>query len=115
MVLAGKCSLRPNPEDALLDACEPSCGFRFGEVAIPPFVILHTRLSNEQLPVCQHPHHIGEILMRLALKRVANGEWRVFWDGQSVGRSKLGANVATCVGGYLGMVVERSRKRRSSS
>src|SRR5439155_12996075 len=36
----GKCALGPNPEDAPLETCEPSCGLRFGEVAIPPFVIL---------------------------------------------------------------------------
>ena len=44
--------------------------------------------------------------MGLALKRVADGEWRVLWDWQSVGRCKLKANVATRVVGYLGMVVE---------
>jgi hypothetical protein len=44
--------------------------------------------------------------MSFALESVANREWRVFWDGQSVGRGKRLPNVATRVGGYLGMVVE---------
>ena len=42
-------SLRPNPEDASLDAREPSGGLRFGEVAITALVILHARLGDEAL------------------------------------------------------------------
>ena len=37
----------PNPEDASLEACEPSGGLRFGEVAITALVILHSRLGDE--------------------------------------------------------------------
>src|SRR2546422_4749396 len=59
----------PNPEDARLRACERSCGLRFGEVAIPPFVILHARLGDEQFPVRQRPHYIGQIVMGLVLER----------------------------------------------
>src|SRR6266480_1724940 len=40
-------ALRSNPEDALLEVYEPSCGLCFGEVTITPFVILHARLSDE--------------------------------------------------------------------
>ena len=110
VVRSGECPLGANPEDASLDACEPSCGLRFGEVAITPFVILHARLGDEQLPVRQRPHDIGQILMGFALKRVANGEWRMFGDGQSVGRGKLRANVATRVADHLGMVFEPQQK-----
>ena len=48
VALFGRAALRPNPEDALLEACEPTCGLRFGEVAITAFVILHARLGDEQ-------------------------------------------------------------------
>jgi len=41
-----------NPEGALLEECEPSCGFRFGEVTIPSFVILHACLGDERFSVC---------------------------------------------------------------
>jgi hypothetical protein len=91
----GKSALGANPEGALLEACEPSCRFRFGEVAISPFVILHARLGDERFSVCQRSHGIGQIMMGFALKCVANGEWRVFWDRQSIGCGKLRANVAT--------------------
>jgi hypothetical protein len=42
--------------------------------------------------------------MGLVLKRVADGEWRVFWDGQSIGGSKLRANVATRIAFDQGMI-----------
>ena len=51
VALSGESALRPNPEDAALEACQPTCGLRFGEVAIPPFVILHARLGDEQRAV----------------------------------------------------------------
>ncbi|WP_165423394.1 hypothetical protein [Ktedonosporobacter rubrisoli] len=41
---------RPNPEEPLPKAGQPSWGLRFGEVAIPSFVILHACLGNEQFP-----------------------------------------------------------------
>src|SRR5713101_9660623 len=47
----GKGALGANPENALLKASESSCGLRFGEVTIPSFVILHTRLGDEWLSV----------------------------------------------------------------
>ncbi len=97
---------RPNPVDPLLDACEPSRCLRFGEVAITSLIILHPRLGDERFPVGQRPHHIGKILMRLPLKRVANGERCMFWDWQSVCARKLRANVATCVGSNLRMIVK---------
>jgi hypothetical protein len=49
VALSGERPFSPNPEDTALEACQPPCGFRFGEVAIPPFVILHARLGDEQL------------------------------------------------------------------
>ena len=48
VALSRERALRPNPEDAALEACQPTGGLRFGEVAIPPFVILHARLGDEQ-------------------------------------------------------------------
>src|SRR5258708_4419270 len=93
----GKCVLSANPENAPLQACEPSCSFRFGEVTIPSFVILHARLGDDGWPVGQRPHRMGKVVMGLVLKRVADGEWRVFWDRQSVLRGKLRVNVATRV------------------
>ena len=106
----GKCALGPNPEDASLEAREPSCSLRTGLVAIPPFVILHARLGDERFPACQSAHHIRQILMGLALKRVADGEWRVFRDRQSIGRGKLRANVATCVAFHLGMIFKPQKE-----
>src|ERR1044071_2883619 len=41
VALSSESLFSPNPEDTALEACQPTCGFRFGEVAIPPFVILH--------------------------------------------------------------------------
>ncbi len=81
----GKSALSPNPENASLQACKPSCGFRTGSITITSFVILHACLSNERLPVGQSAHGIGQVVMGLVFKRVADGEWRVFWDGQSIG------------------------------
>src|SRR5258706_8814234 len=73
----GQGALSANPEGALLQACEPSCGLRFGEVTIPPFVILHARLGDERFSVGQSAYDIGQILMRFILERVANREWSV--------------------------------------
>src|SRR2546427_127958 len=88
------------------EAYEPSGGFCFGEVTIPPFVILHARFGDERFPVCQNAHDIGQVVMGLVLKRVADSKWRVCWDGQSIGLGKLRANVATRVGGDQWMVFE---------
>jgi hypothetical protein len=49
VALPGEGLFGANPEDALLEACEPSCGLCFGEVAITPFVILHACLGDEHL------------------------------------------------------------------
>src|SRR6266581_3408336 len=95
-----------NPEDASLEACEPSCGLRFGEVAITPFVILHARLGNEQLSVRECAHDIGQVVMGVALKSVANRERRVFRGRQSIGRGKLWANVTTRVVGNQWVVLQ---------
>ena len=69
----GKGALGANPEGALLETCEPSCGLGFGEVAIPPFVILHARLGDERLPVGERAHDIGQVVMGVVFKCVANG------------------------------------------
>src|SRR5437588_5259369 len=55
----GKGTLSPNPENASLQVGKPSCGFRFGEVPIPSFVILHARLGDERLSVGERSHRIG--------------------------------------------------------
>jgi hypothetical protein len=102
----GKSALSPNPENASLQAGKPSCGFRFGEVTISSFVILHARFGDERLPVCQSAHRIGQIVMGLVLKRVADGEWRMFWDGQSIGLGKLRTNVTPRVAFDQRMVFE---------
>src|SRR5690348_6399534 len=44
--------------------------------------------------------------MRLAVKKVANGERRVFWGGQSVGGGELGPNITARIPGHLGMVFQ---------
>src|SRR5260370_38251075 len=105
-----KMSTVPNPKDPSVKQSEPLCRLTFGEVAIPPFVILHARLGDERFPACQSAHHIRQILMGLALKRVADGEWRVFRDRQSIGRGKLRANVATCVAFLLGMTFKPQKE-----
>jgi hypothetical protein len=102
----GKSALSSNPEGALLEARKPACGFRFSEVTIPSFVILHARLGDEQCPVGQRPHHIGQIVMGLVLEHVANRKGRVFRNGQAIGRGKRLPNVAPRVALHLGMVFE---------
>ncbi len=93
----GQGALSANPEGALLETCKPACGLRFGEVAIPPFVILHACLSDERFSVRERTHGIGQIVMGFVLKRVANREWRMLRDRQPIGRGKLWVNVATHV------------------
>ncbi len=44
--------------------------------------------------------------MGFALKRIANGEWRVFRDGQSIGCGKRSPDVTTRVALHLGVVFE---------
>src|SRR5258708_13117595 len=83
----GKGALGANPEGALLEACEPSCRFRFGEVAISPFVILHARFGNERFSVCQLSHAVGQILMGFALKLLPNRDWPMFLHRQSIVRA----------------------------
>ena len=53
--------------------------------------------------------------MGFTLKLVAHREWGVLGGRQSISRGKLGANITPCVADHLGMVFERSRKRRSSN
>src|SRR5258706_15816519 len=63
-------SLRPNPEDASLEAREPSGSLRFGEIAITALIILHARLGDEPLSGSERPHDIGQGVMGFALKNV---------------------------------------------
>ena len=65
-----------------------------------------TLADDEQFPVRQCPHHIGQIVMRFVLERVANRKGRVFRHGQAIGRGKRVTNVATRVALHLGMVFE---------
>jgi hypothetical protein len=106
----GKSALSPNPEGALLQAGEPSCGLGFGKVTIPPFVILHARLGDERFSVGQSSHRIGQVVMGFVLKRVANGEWRMLRDRQPVGRGKLRVNIATRVACNQRVVFEPHQK-----
>ena len=99
-----------NPEGALLQADEPSCGLGFGKVTIPSFVILHACLSDERLPGGERAHRIGQVVMGLVLKRVADGEWRVFWDGQSIGESPLRSNITPRVARDQRMVFEPQKE-----
>ncbi len=48
--------------------------------------------------------------MGFALKRVANREWCMFRDRQSIGRGELRANVATCIAFHQGMVFEPQKE-----
>ena len=88
----------------------PAFGLRFGEVAITPFVILHARLGDEQFPVRQSSHHIGQVVMGFALERVANREWRMLRDRQSIGCGKLRANVAACIARDQGMIFKPQKE-----
>src|ERR1051326_8347795 len=106
----GQRMLGANPEGALLEAGKPSCGLGFGEVAISSFVFLHARLGDERCSVGERSYDIGQILMGLILKRVANREWRVVRDRQPVGRGKLWADVATCVTFDQGMIFKPQKK-----
>jgi hypothetical protein len=70
-------TLRANPEGALLQAGKPSCGLSFDQVTIFPFVILHACLGEERCSVGERAHEIGQVMMGVVLKRVANGERRM--------------------------------------
>ena len=74
MATFGKLALGANPEGPLLQACKPSGGLGFSKVTISPLVILHARLSEERCSVGQSAHEIGQVMMGLAHKRVANRE-----------------------------------------
>ena len=52
--------------------------------------------------------------MRMAFKGVPNGKGCILWDGQSVGRGKLSANVAPRVEGHLGVYSNQSIRRSSN-
>ncbi len=84
-----------NPEGPLLQACKPSGGLGFSKVTISPLVILHARLSEERCSVGQSAHEIGQVMMGVVLKCVANRERGVLWNRQSILRGKLRANVTT--------------------
>src|SRR5437660_9596653 len=45
--------------------------------------------SHEWLPAREHAHDIGQVMMGVVLKRVANGEWCVLGDRQPILRGKL--------------------------
>jgi hypothetical protein len=96
--------LSANPENALLNVCEPSCSLCFGKVTITAFVIFHPRLSDEWLPRCESPYNIGKVIVKVALKRVANREGGMLGDRKTIGISKLRTNVATCVALHLGVI-----------
>src|SRR5579884_2432130 len=108
VVVARSCqrSLRSNPEYPSLKACELSCGLRFSKVAISPFVIFHACLGDERSPVRQSPYQTGQIVVGFTLERIADGEWRVFWNGQSIGESELRTDVATSVVHNQGVIFE---------
>jgi hypothetical protein len=101
-----ECPLRANPEDTPLDACESSSSFCFGEVAITAFVILHTCLSDGERTPVELAHDIGEVIMRLSFKCVANGKGGILWGGQAVGRGKRMSDVATGVAGNKRVIFE---------
>ena len=75
---------RANPEGPLLQACKPSGGLGFSKVTISPLVILHARLSEERCSVGQSAHEIGQVMMGVVLKCVANRERGVLWNRQSI-------------------------------
>src|SRR5438067_12637913 len=77
-------TLGANPEGALLQACKPSGGLGFSKVTISPLVILHARLGNERCSVGQSAHEIGQVMMGVVLKCVANRERGVLWNRQSI-------------------------------
>jgi hypothetical protein len=106
----GKTTLGPNREGAFLQSGEPACGLSFGEVAIPPFVILHARLSDERCSVGECPHDIGQMVMRFILEHVANRERRVLWDRQPIGVRKLWADVATRVAFDQGIIFKPQKE-----
>jgi hypothetical protein len=65
---------------------------------------------GDAIGASQSAHRIGQVVMGLILKRVADGKWRVFWDGQSIGLGKLRANVTPRVAFDQRMVFEPHQK-----
>ncbi len=99
-------TLGANPEGPLLQACKPSGGLGFSKVTISPLVILHARLSEERCSVGQSAHEIGQVMMGVVLKCVANRERGVLWNRQSILRGKLRANVTTRVAGNQRVILK---------
>jgi hypothetical protein len=81
VALLGERLFGANPEGTLHQARELSRSLRFDEIAILPFVIFHARLGDERLAVSKRPDHIGQVVMRLAKKGVADGEGAVLGAG----------------------------------
>ena len=106
----GQRALSANPERALLETCKPACGIRFGKVPVPSFVILHACLGNEWCSVCESAYCIGQVVMRFALKRVANRERGMLRNRQSVPCGKLRVNITACVIHNQGMILKPHEK-----
>src|SRR5271157_4692679 len=104
VALFGQGTLRPNPEGASLNACEPAGRLCFGKVAITALVVLHACLGNERRSIRQVPDGIRQIVMGFALESVANRKRRVLGDRQSIGCGKLWANIAARVADHQRMV-----------
>src|SRR5437879_3330029 len=78
----------------------------FSKVTISPLVILHARRSSERCSVGQSAHEIGQVMMGVVLKCVANRERGVLWNRQSILRGKLRANVTTRVAGNQRVILK---------
>src|SRR6266851_8707100 len=106
----GQRSLGSDTEEATLDMRKPACGLSFCQVAITPFVIFHASLGDEKGSIREHPYHIGQVVMRLPFKCVADGKGRVLVGRQSVGCGPRWSNVATRIADYLGVIFEPQKK-----
>ena len=89
--MMGVCSVLGTESVGLLSSTErergvreTACSFRFSEVTIPSFVVLHALLSDERCSVCESAYDIGQVMMGVVLKRVANRERGMLWNRQPV-------------------------------
>src|SRR5436309_2022329 len=110
VALLGKRPFRANPEDPSSDTRQASCSLCFCKIAILPFVVLHACLSDEKGSIREHAYRVGQVVMGLSFKRVADSKRRILGGRESVGLCKRWSNVATRIADHLGMVFKPQKE-----
>src|SRR5438067_1774249 len=101
---------RANPENTSSDTRQASCSLCFCKIAILPLVVLHACLSDEKGSIREHAYRVGQVVMGLSFKRVADSKRRILGGRESVGLCKRWSNVATRIADYLGIVFKPEKQ-----